>query len=146
MSPRLDVVSFGYGHDDTPAADITIDVRQRFRDPHISPALRALTGRHPDVYLKVAAYPGVRELVSHVYRAALTLAALGPAPVTVAFGCVGGRHRSVALADMLARRALGTRLPGGGTLRTSVHHRHIDLPVLARQGDSGIDTVTGEEC
>ncbi|MEU9687154.1 RapZ C-terminal domain-containing protein [Amycolatopsis japonica] len=151
MSPRLDVASFGYGHDDTPAADITIDVRQRFRDPHTSPALQALTGKHPDVYLKVAAYPGVRELVTHTYRMVLTLAGLGPAPVTVAFGCVGGRHRSVVLADMLYRRAHGTRLPGGVILRTSVRHCHIDLPVLARQGetstgDSGIDTVIGEEC
>ncbi|KFU82921.1 RapZ C-terminal domain-containing protein [Amycolatopsis lurida] len=151
MSPRLEVVSFGYGHEDTPAADITIDVRQRFRDPHTSPALRALTGKHPDVYVKVAAYPGVRDLIAHTYRAALTLASLGPAPVTVAFGCVGGRHRSVVLADLLYRRALGTRLPGGVILQTSIRHCHIDLPVLARQGepspdDSGITTVAGEEC
>lgn len=124
---RLHVVSFGYGHHDNPPADVTIDVRHRFRDPHTSPALRELTGIHPDVHAKVATYPGVGDLVEDAYRMAVTLARLGSTPVTVAFGCVGGRHRSVVLASLLYRRALNA------SVATKVHHHHIDLPVLARK-------------
>lgn len=43
------VSSFGYGHAPAPDAHLTFDVRHLFRDPHVSPRLRQLTGRHPDV-------------------------------------------------------------------------------------------------
>jgi UPF0042 nucleotide-binding protein len=129
VSVRVHVVSFGYGHRDDPPADVTIDLRHRIRDPHTSPAMRQLTGMHPEVRAHIAHHPGVRDLVADAYRMTVSLARLGTAPVVVAFGCVGGRHRSVVLAELLYLRALGAGWAA------DIHHRHIDMPVLDRTED-----------
>ncbi|GAA1986526.1 RapZ C-terminal domain-containing protein [Amycolatopsis minnesotensis] len=129
MSARIQVVSFGYGHHDDPAADITVDIRRRVYDPHLAPELRHLTGLDSEIRDRVADFPGVRGLVGDAFRMAVSLAGLGAESVTVAFGCVGGRHRSVVLAELLHLRAVAA-----GWV-TGVEHRHIDRPVLPRKED-----------
>lgn len=130
MSADLRVVSFGYGHlddaMDIPPADITVDVRDWFRDPHIDPKLRNLTGLDPAVIQKVMDTRGVQTFVSGLCRVADDLLTLQVRPVTVAVGCVGGRHRSVAIVDLLADRA---RERGWSV---EVEHLHVHLPVVTR--------------
>lgn len=123
---QLRVLSFGYGHGEgaPPAADITLDVREWFRDPHVSPAMRALTGLDLEVYANVVATPGAVHFVAELHRAAAVLVGLGLGTVTVAFGCIGGRHRAVALARLFAAHAR----TAGWT--TEVHHLDVDQPVL----------------
>lgn len=98
------VTSFGYDHRTTPpAAAITFDARVLLRDPSIDPGMRELTGADERVRLHVMRTPGTTRLLADTVLALLD-AAGDPADfrVDVAIGCVGGRHRSVILADALA--------------------------------------------
>ncbi|WP_037802786.1 RapZ C-terminal domain-containing protein, partial [Streptomyces resistomycificus] len=54
------VVSFGYLHDAPPAADLTVDLRHHFRDPHVSPELRYMTAKDREVRDAVMGTPGIR--------------------------------------------------------------------------------------
>lgn len=136
MSAQLRVVSFGYGHNEDLAdydivPDITVDVRDWFRDPHIDPALREMTGLDQAVIDKVRSTPGVLDFVDSLYWAVLSLLRTGIRDVTVAIGCVGGRHRSVVIAQLLADRAAE---PGR---KATVTHLHVDRPVIRREADRG---------
>jgi UPF0042 nucleotide-binding protein len=139
------VTSFGYGHQDTdgrpvppPAAHLTIDVRTHFRDPHVSPGLRHLTGTDEAVIDAVMATPGVHALIDAILDAVTAFrTAPVPSPVTVAVGCVGGRHRSVVIASFIA-----ALLPG----KVGLVHRDIARPVITRPvSENPADRVTDQE-
>lgn len=120
----VEVISFGYGHDGPPGAHLTIDVRTHFRDPHVNPALRHLTAAADAVVKAVMGTPGIPALVDSVVAAASAfLAAPSPAPVTIAIGCVGGRHRSAVIAAEVARRLGPT---------ATLTHRDISRPLIER--------------
>ena len=99
----IHVISFGYLHDLAPQADITIDLRHHFRDPHVSPELRELTAADAPVRHAVMATPGIRELIVAL-AAAVDAYLAGPSAgdITVALGCAGGRHRAATTAAALA--------------------------------------------
>ncbi|CAM5530166.1 RNase adapter RapZ OS=Streptomyces alboniger OX=132473 GN=rapZ PE=3 SV=1 [Streptomyces alboniger] len=124
---HVNVISFGYLHDDPPAAHLTIDLRRHFRDPHVSPELRYMTADDEPVRAAVRATPGIRQLLDAV---ALSVAAFAAGPsagsTTVAAGCAGGRHRAPTFA-----RDLATRLTEAGHSVT-VCHRDLDKPVVQR--------------
>lgn len=128
---RLRVLSFGYGHGPLPAevsrADITVDVRDWFRDPHIDPALRELTGRDQAVIDKVMATPGVRLFSDDLGGLAIRLLEQRHRTAVVAVGCVGGRHRSVVIANRVATVA------GWCGYLAEVEHLHVDRPVITRE-------------
>lgn len=125
---ELRVLSFGYGHDDTPKADITVDVRDWFRDPHIDPKLRQMTGLDQEVVDKVMSTTGVEAFADDLAGIAIRLLALGQRQVVVAVGCVGGRHRSVVIADRVAKVVDWCGYTAG------VEHLHVDRPVITRVG------------
>lgn len=129
FAPALRVVSFGYGHGTPPAADITVDVRDWFRDPHIDPELRQLTGLDDRVVMKVLDTEGVYGFLNAMSATITVLLGLRVRTVTVAVGCVGGRHRSVVIAAMLGERARANGWP------VEVEHLHVDRPVIQR-GDA----------
>ncbi|MER5389905.1 RNase adapter RapZ [Saccharopolyspora sp. NPDC002686] len=123
---RVMVTSFGYGHDRAPHADLTLDVRRRFRNPHHDPAMRQLTGLDAPVRQHVLDTPGVTTLIdttAAVVRGLVTATADAP-NVQVAVGCVGGRHRSVAIAE-----AVGAALEAA-EIAVVVWHRDLDRDVL----------------
>ncbi|MFJ5785496.1 NUDIX domain-containing protein [Streptomyces hydrogenans] len=125
----VEIVSFGYLHQDretAPAAHLTLDLRVHYRDPHVTPELRQLTGRDAQVVEAVTATPGILDLVQAT-AAQVQAYRQGPGtgPVTVAVGCAGGRHRSVVVAD-----ALGDALAAEATV--TVTHLHLDRPVVDR--------------
>lgn len=122
--PQLRIVSFGFGHDPAPAADLVLDLREWFRDSHVSPELRELTGRDPKVIANVLSTPGVGEFIDRIFDAVAALVDLGLGTVTLAAGCTGGRHRSTVLSAQLFYRA---RSAGWTAV---LHHRDIDKPVL----------------
>lgn len=122
---RFHVVSFGYGHGTPPKADLTIDVRDWFRDPHISPRLRGMTGRDPEVVANVMGTRGVEDAVDRLLALAAVFIDLDGREFTLAVGCVGGRHRSYVIAEQLTARAMAR-----GWF-TWTEHRDVDKPVLA---------------
>lgn len=123
----IDVVSFGYLHAAPPEAHLILDLRRHFRDPHVDPALRQQTAHDLPVRQAVLATPGIRELIAGTALLADAFDA-GPseAPLTIAVGCAGGRHRAATVAMALARRLAKT----GTAIRLT--HRDLDKPVVDR--------------
>lgn len=123
----VEVTSFGYLHGAPPAAHLTVDLRQHFRDPHVSPELRHMTADDEAVRMAVLGTPGVKDLVVATAVAVAAFAA-GPSAglVKVAAGCAGGRHRAPTFA-----RELASHLTEAGC-GVTVHHRDIDKPVIQR--------------
>jgi UPF0042 nucleotide-binding protein len=105
--PTLAVMSFGFSRGVPSGADLVFDMRF-LRNPHWVPGLRPGTGLDPEVAAFVAADPSYEEAVSRIEDLLLLLIpryrAEGKSYVTVGIGCTGGRHRSVHVADRIARR------------------------------------------
>jgi UPF0042 nucleotide-binding protein len=105
--PSLSVMSFGYRHGVPPQADLVLDVRF-LPNPYFVPDLKGLTGKNP----RVAAYVLEREETQQFLEKVVDLCRFlfpryqkeGKAYLTVAMGCTGGKHRSVAIAAELTRR------------------------------------------
>ena len=120
------VESFGYKYGLPPAADLVIDVRF-MENPFYIPELRDLGGRDKAVRDYVLGHPATKEFLGHVMpflRFALPrYEGEKKARLGLAFGCTGGRHRSVVIADEVAR-ANREFWPGG----IEVEHRDIDRP------------------
>ncbi|MNV18581.1 glmZ(sRNA)-inactivating NTPase [compost metagenome] len=100
--------SFAYKRGVPAEADFVFDARV-LPNPHWDPELRSLTGRDREVREYLDAQPDVVRYVSQLQDLLDTwLPKLGSETrsyVTVAFGCTGGKHRSVYLAERLARHA-----------------------------------------
>ncbi len=99
------VTSFGFSRGMPPIADLVFDMR--FLDnPHWDPDLRPLTGKDHPVGEHIARDPAWGDVFGRISDLVLTLlpryAAQGKAYVNIAFGCTGGRHRSVYSAEQLA--------------------------------------------
>lgn len=105
--PTLSVMSFGFARGLPRSADLVFDMRY-LRNPHWVPSLRPGTGLDPDVADYVRADPAYAASVATIEELLLMLLpryrAEGKAYVTVAFGCTGGRHRSVHVAERVAAR------------------------------------------
>lgn len=101
---RVDVLSFGYKHGLPNHADLVFDVRF-LPNPHWVPALRGHTGKDEPVRDYVFNQPDTGPFVERLQE--LIRSALpgyereGKRYLTVAIGCTGGKHRSVALAEHL---------------------------------------------
>ncbi len=104
---QIAIESFGYKHGLPIDADIVMDVRF-LPNPHWDDALRPLTGHDPavrDFVLERAPASDFLDRFEALMEALLpSYEAEGKSYLTVAFGCTGGRHRSVAVAEELARR------------------------------------------
>ena len=100
--------SFAYKRGVPAEADFVFDARV-LPNPHWDPELRALSGREPGVRDYLEAQPDVQRYLAQLMDFLDTwLPKLGDGTrsyVTVAFGCTGGKHRSVFLAERLARHA-----------------------------------------
>jgi len=105
--PTLSVMSFGYARGVPRNADLVFDMRF-LRNPHWVEKLRPGTGLDADVAAYVAADPTYDAAMERIEDLLLLLLpryrAEGKAYVTVAFGCTGGRHRSVHVAERVAKR------------------------------------------
>ncbi|HHA2597540.1 TPA: RapZ family nucleotide-binding protein, partial [Stenotrophomonas maltophilia] len=100
--------SFAYKRGVPAEADFVFDARV-LPNPHWDPDLRALSGREPGVRDYLEAQPDVQRYLAQLMDFLDTwLPKLSDGTrsyVTVAFGCTGGKHRSVFLAERLARHA-----------------------------------------
>ena len=119
----VSVVSFGYRYGVPADADLVFDVRF-LPNPHFIPRLRKYSGQNAKVARYIRSFPQSNEflrriaslltyLIPHYIRE-------GKSYLTIAFGCTGGRHRSVMMAEAI-RTTLATR---GYTVK--VVHRDLD--------------------
>lgn len=116
------VMSFGFKYGIPVDADLVLDVRF-LPNPFWDPELRPLTGEDSAVAEAVLGEPAALPFLDHVEGAFELMAPgyvdEGKRHVTIAFGCTGGKHRSVAMA-----RAFGARLETRG-VRVLVVHRDL---------------------
>jgi UPF0042 nucleotide-binding protein len=107
---RLNIVSFGYKYGLPVDADLVADCRF-LPNPHWVPELRPFTGRDAPVRDYVLSLPGASAFLSaYLQVLEVSLAGFereGKRYVTLAIGCTGGKHRSVAIAEQLAARLTG---------------------------------------
>jgi UPF0042 nucleotide-binding protein len=107
---RLNVVSFGYKYGLPVDADLVADCRF-LPNPHWVPELRPLSGLDAAVRDYVLAQPAATAfLAAYLQVLEVSLAGFereGKRYVTLAVGCTGGKHRSVAMAEQLAARLAG---------------------------------------
>jgi RNase adapter protein RapZ len=119
---KVSVVSFGYKHGLPVDADMVADCRF-LPNPHWIPELAPLTGQDRPVIDYVLGQPGASDFLDAFAQAVrIALAGYdksGRHYVLIAVGCTGGKHRSVAMADELARR-LAPDWPG-----IQVSHRDL---------------------
>ncbi|MBA4052836.1 MAG: RNase adapter RapZ, partial [Erythrobacter sp.] len=118
----LTISSFGFARGMPPLADLVFDMR--FLDnPHWVPGLKEQTGQDAPVGEHIAKDPAFAEAFARIRDLLLLLlpryAAQGKPYVHVAFGCTGGRHRSVYTAEAMAEA-----LRGAGFSPT-VRHRNL---------------------
>lgn len=105
-APVLTILSFGFSRGVPLNADLVFDMRF-LRNPHWEPDLRPKTGLDAEVAAYVADDPTYEEAVGRIEELLTLLlpryADSGKSYVTVAFGCTGGRHRSVHVAERVAK-------------------------------------------
>ncbi|MEE8409211.1 MAG: RNase adapter RapZ, partial [Myxococcota bacterium] len=120
---KVAFISFGFKHGLPLEADTVLDVRF-LPNPYFEPSMRELTGQDPAVSEYVVKSPHGARFIDETDRLLEFLVprfqAEGRRYLTVAIGCTGGQHRSVAIAHALARR-----LEQRGT---AVDLRHRDMP------------------
>lgn len=130
------VMSFGYARGLPRNADLVFDMRF-LHNPYWDQDLRPLTGQDAAVADYVRSDPAYTDAVGQIENLSLTLlpryGAEGKAYVTIAFGCTGGRHRSVHVAErvasLLAERGFAPTLS----------HRDLGL-----SGNGSVDTEDAE--
>ena len=100
-------LSFGFKNGVPLDADMVFDVRF-LPNPHFVPAFRKKTGLDPKVASYVRGFPQTKEFLDRVTKLMLYLLPHyvneGKSYLTVAFGCTGGQHRSVMMAEEMAKR------------------------------------------
>ncbi len=100
-------LSFGYRHGIPLEADLVFDVRF-LPNPHFVPELRKLTGRDKGIADYLNQFPQTKEFLDRVTDLLLFLLPHyiheGKSYLTIAFGCTGGQHRSVMIAEEIERR------------------------------------------
>lgn len=102
QSILISCVSFGYKHGLPDDADLVFDVRF-LPNPHFVPEFRALTGRDPRVAKYIRSFPQTQEFINRISELLIYLLPHyireGKSYLTISFGCTGGQHRSVMIAE-----------------------------------------------
>jgi UPF0042 nucleotide-binding protein len=121
----LTLLTFGFKNGPPRDADMMLDVRF-LPNPYYREDLRPLTGRDPQVVAHVEAGDLAREFYDRLLPLLDFLlpayVAEGKTHLTIAIGCTGGRHRSITIADRIARH-----LAGDEDIALQVVHRDVEL-------------------
>ena len=126
-SMRIDIVSFGFKYGTPPEADLLLDVRF-LPNPYFVADLKPLDGEAPKIREYVLNPEKSRLFLTKYFDLLDYLIPLykqeGKAYLTLAIGCTGGRHRSVAVARTLFEHITGNDLCTG--LQVELYHRDIN--------------------
>ena len=103
----ISCVSFGYREGVPEDADLVFDVRF-LPNPHFIPKFRDHTGQHPEVAKYIRSFAQTREFIRRISELLVYLIphyiSEGKSYLTIAFGCTGGKHRSVMIAEEVKKR------------------------------------------
>ena len=123
---RVNVLSFGYKYGIPVDADLVLDCRF-IPNPHWIPELRSLNGLTKEVSQQVLSNEGVETFIDNyvllVNQMAEGYLREGKKYVTLAIGCTGGKHRSVAIAEVIAQRLNSVH----GAVAIDAHAVHRDM-------------------
>ncbi len=120
---RVYVTSFGFRHGVPPESDLVFDVRF-LPNPNYIPEFKEKTGKNPGVARYIRSFPQTREFMERI--SALLIYLLphyigeGKSYLTISFGCTGGHHRSVMMAEEMHKRLSKAGYP------SRVSHRDIE--------------------
>ncbi len=102
----ISTISFGYKNGVPQEADLVFDVRF-LPNPHFIPEFRPLTGQDQKVVRYINKFPETKEFIKKVHDLLVFLlphyVQEGKSYLSVAFGCTGGQHRSVMIAEQMQR-------------------------------------------
>jgi UPF0042 nucleotide-binding protein len=120
---KVNLMSFGFKYGLPADADMVADARF-IANPHWQESLRAKTGNDSEVSAYVLSQPGVKDF-EESYLATLKIVLAGYRKenkrfATIAIGCTGGKHRSVALTNEIA-----ARLAEDADIRVAISHRDL---------------------
>lgn len=105
-SMLISCISFGYRYGIPPDSDLVFDVRF-LPNPNYIPEFHNLSGKDPKVARYIRSFPQTREFNQHISELLAYLiphyVREGKSYLTLAFGCTGGRHRSVMIAETVAK-------------------------------------------
>lgn len=123
---RINVLSFGYKYGIPVDSDLVLDCRF-IPNPHWDPQLRPLTGLQEAVSQRVLGSEGVADFVTSYVDVVTKMIPgylrEGKKYVTIGIGCTGGKHRSVAVAEEIARQLSSH----SSELHISAHATHRDV-------------------
>ena len=119
----VNCISFGYKHGIPQECDLLFDVRF-LPNPHFIPSLRPLTGQDAKVVRYVGSFPQTRTFIERISQLLIYLLPHyireGKSYLTIGFGCTGGQHRSVMIAEAVAKRLARAKY--------NVRVTHRDIP------------------
>ena len=125
---RVNILSFGYKYGIPIDADLVMDCRF-IANPHWIPELRPLTGLDKPVSAKVLDNANVQDFLEKYQSLFETMATgffqEGRKYLTLAVGCTGGKHRSVAVAEELTRRLNSKSVAGEKKIEATAVHRDL---------------------
>jgi RNase adapter protein RapZ len=120
------ITSFGFRHGLPPDCDLVFDVRF-LPNPNYIPKFKKLTGRNPAVARYIRSFPQTGEFIARITDLLVYLMPHyireGKSYLTIGFGCTGGHHRSVMIADQIRKN-----LSASG-YQAKVSHRDAAKPV-----------------
>jgi len=103
----VQVTSFGYRHGVPTDSDLVFDVRF-LPNPNYIPAFKDLSGKHPSVARYIRSFPQTTEFIQRISDLLIYLLPHyireGKSYLTISFGCSGGHHRSVLIANEIRKR------------------------------------------
>ena len=121
---KVNIISFGFKYGVPREADFVFDLRF-LSNPYFVDELRPLSGKDKAVAQYVFDKPNAREFRAKLMDLLLFMLPLmeaeGRYRVTIAVGCTGGRHRSVAMAEEITQALKQADYP------TTLEHRHLEL-------------------
>jgi len=103
----VQVTSFGYRHGVPNDSDLVFDVRF-LPNPNYIPAFKHFSGKHPSVARYIRSFPQTQEFIKRISELLIYLIphyiSEGKSYLTISFGCTGGHHRSVLIANEIRKR------------------------------------------
>jgi RNase adapter protein RapZ len=122
-SMLISCVSFGYRNGVPADSDLVFDVRF-LPNPHFIPKFKPLSGKNPAVARYIRSFAQTQEFLARITELLAYLIPHyireGKSYLTISFGCTGGRHRSVMMAETISKN-----LASRGFM-TKIHHRDIN--------------------
>ena len=129
---RVNILSFGYKYGIPVDADLVMDCRF-IANPHWIPELRPLTGLDKPVSDNVLASANVQDFLNKYQSLFETMATgfihEGRKYLTLAIGCTGGKHRSVAISEELSKRFANLNPVDGKKISAQAIHRDLGREV-----------------